>query len=238
MKKNLLALAIACTSFCFAQESNSKQKYLSGNFDLGLNFTKNTEETFQLNNIFDLSYKLKNHTLTLNNNIAFISKTGQEELLNKGKQDLKYELTSKNLNIRLLIQNLYDIDKKIKNRYTTGIGLSYSLFGKKSVNMGITIQREKENVLGGGNKSQNRLNSNILFSKKIKESIAVTLKNSYQPNLDGFGDFRWISNLSVRLNLSAQFLLSINTNFNYDSEPEIGIPETDYQLINSISYSF
>lgn len=238
MKKNLLLLFLTCTSFCLAQESSSKQKYWSGNFDLGLNFTKNTEEIFQLNNIFDLNYKLNNHTLTLTNNIAFISKTGQEELLNKGKQDLKYELTSKNLNIRLLIQNLYDIDKKIKNRYTTGVGVSYNLFDKKSINIGITIQREKENVLGRDTKLQNRLNSNILFTKKIKESIAVTLKNSYQPNLDGLGDFRWISNLSIRLNLSTQFLLSINTNFNYDSEPEIGIPETDYQLINSISYSF
>ena len=238
MKKNLLVLSIVCTSFCFAQESNSKQKYLSGNFDLGLNFTKNTEETFQLNNIFYLNYKVKNHTLTLNNNIAFISKTGQEELLNKGKQDLKYELTSKNLNIRFLIQNLYDIDKKIKNRYTTGVGVSYSVFDNKSVNIGITIQREKENVLAGDDKLQNRLNSNILFNRKIKKSMQITLKNSYQPNLDGFGDFRWISNLSVRMHLSTQFLLSINTNFNYDSEPEIGIPETDYQLINSISYSF
>ena len=219
MKKNLLLLFLTSTSFCLAQESSSKQKYWSGNFDLGLNVTKNTEAIFQLNNIFDLNYKLNNHTLTLNNNIAFISKTGQEELLNKGKQDLKYELTSKNLNIRLLIQNLYDIDKK-------------------SINIGITIQREKENVLGRDTKLQNRLNSNILFTKKIKESIAVTLKNSYQPNLDGLGDFRWISNLSIRLNLSTQFLLSINTNFNYDSEPELGIPESDYQLINSISYSF
>tara|TARA_B110000459_G_scaffold104401_1_gene115922 strand:- start:402 stop:1118 length:717 start_codon:yes stop_codon:yes gene_type:complete len=238
MKRNLLVLFLLYNAFCYAQESNSKQKYWSGNFDLGLNFTKNTEETFQLNNIFYLNYKVKNHTLTLNNNIAFISKTGQEELLNKGKQDLKYELTSKNLNIRFLIQNLYDIDKKIKNRYTTGAGVSYSVFDKKSVNIGITIQREKENVLGGDDKLQNRLNSNILFNRKIKKSIQITLKNSYQPNLDGFGDFRWISNLSVRMHLSTQFLLSINTNFNYDSQPEIGIPETDYQLINSISYSF
>jgi len=238
MKKGLLLLSVLYTTLCFSQESKSKEKFWSGNFDLGLNFTKNTEETFQFNNIFKLNYKLRNHILTLNNNIAFVSKTGQKELLNKGKQDLKYEVTSKNLNIRFLFQNLYDIDKKIKNRYTSGVGVSYNLFDKKSVNIGITIQREKENVLGRDDKLQNRLNSNILITKKIKKSIQFTFKNSYQPNLDGFGDFRWISNLSVRMSLSTQFLLSINTNFNYDSEPEIGIPETDYQLINSISYSF
>jgi len=238
MKKNLLLLALIYTTLCFAQENKAKQKYWSGNFDLGLNFTKNTEETFQLNNIFKLHYKLKNHTLSLNNNIAFISKTGQEELLNKGEQDLKYELTSKNFNIGFSFQNLYDISRKIKNRYTTGIGLSYSLFEKKNINLGLTIQREKENILGGDDKLQNRLNSNILFTKKIKDSVEITLKNSYQPNLEGFGDFRWISNLSLRVNLSAKFLLSINTSYNYDSTPEIGIPEADYQFINSISYSF
>ncbi len=132
-------------------------------------------------------------------------------------------------------------DKKILINFSntlSKLGFEYNLFDKKSINIGITIQREKENVLGRDTKLQNRLNSNILFTKKIKESIAVTLKNSYQPNLDGLGDFRWISNLSIRLNLSTQFLLSINTNFNYDSEPELGVPESDYQLINSISYSF
>ena len=238
MKKNLLVLSLLYTSFCPAQDSNSKQKYLSGNFDLGLNFTKNTEEIFQLNNIFYLNYKVKNHTLTLNNNIAFISKTGQEELLNKGTQDLKYELISKNLNIGFSFQHLYDISRKIKNRYTTGIGVSYSLLEKKNVNLGLTVQREKESIFEGDDKLQNRLNLNILFTKKIKESIEITLKNSYQPNLEGFGDFRWVSNLSLRVNLSANFLLSINTTYNYDSTPEIEIPETDYQLINSISYSF
>ena len=225
------------STFTFAL-SPDKTDGFSGNFDLGLNFTKNVEQTFQFNNIFNLDYKAKKHTLSLNNSIAFISKTGQEELLNKGTQDLKYELISKNLNIGFSFQHLYDISRKIKNRYTTGIGVSYSLLVKKNVNLGFTVQREKESIFEGDDKLQNRLNLNILFTKKIKESIEITLKNSYQPNLEGFGDFRWVSNLSLRVNLSANFLLSINTTYNYDSTPEIEIPETDYQLINSISYSF
>lgn len=238
MKSNLLILSVICSTLCFAQENKSKQKYWSGNFDLGLNFTKSTEETFQFNNIFNLKYRIKNHELSLNNNIAFISKTGQKELLNKGQQDLKYKLSSENLNIVFSFQNLYDISRKIKNRYTSGVGLSYSLLDKKNINFGLTIQREKENIIEGDDKLQNRLNSNILFIKKIKDSIEITFKNSYQPNLDGFSDFRWISDLALRLNLSSQFLLSMNTSFNYNSIPEIGIPKTDYQLINSISYSF
>ena len=54
MKKGLLLLSVLYTALCFSQESKSKEKFWSGNFDLGLNFTKNTEETFQFNNIFSL----------------------------------------------------------------------------------------------------------------------------------------------------------------------------------------
>ena len=237
MKELLVILFISYATFSSSQESEIEKNW-SGNFDLGLNLTKNIEQTFQLNNIFNLNYKTQHHTVSINNNIAFISKTGQEELLNKGTQDLKYELVSKKLNIGISFQNLYDLSRNIKNRYTTGIGVSYSFLKKKNIKLGLMAQREKENVLEGNSKLQNRLNSNILFSKKIKESIQITLRNSYQPNIEYFGDFRWLSNISLRVNLSTKFLLSINTTYNYDSNPEIGIPEADYQLINSISYSF
>ena len=238
MRRGLLLLAIMYTTISFSQESQPKEKLWSGNFDLGLNLTKNIEKTFQLNNIFQLNYKREKYAISINNNTSFISKTGQEELLNKGTQDLSYARTSKNLNIGLSFQHLYDISRKIKNRYTTGLGVSYNLLKKKNINIGIIIQREKENILEGDDKLQNRLNSNILITKKIKESITVTLNNSYQPNIEELGDFRWVSNLSLRVNLSSKFLLSVNTTYNYDSTPEIGIPETDYQLINSLSYSF
>ena len=74
MKKNLLLLFLTCTSFCLAQESSSKQKYWSGNFDLGLNVTKNTEAIFQLNNIFDLNYKLIDTLLVLECSIIYLIK--------------------------------------------------------------------------------------------------------------------------------------------------------------------
>ena len=237
MKELLVILFISYATFSSSQEPEIERNW-SGNFDLGVNFTKNIEQTFQLNNIFNLNYKTQHHTVSLNNNIAFISKTGQEKLLNKGTQDLKYELISNSLNLGISFQHLYDIGRKIKSRYTTGIGVSYNLFTKKNITLGLTAQREKENILEGDNKLQNRLNSNILFAKKFNDPIDIILNNSYQPNIENFGDFRWITNLSVRINLSTKFLLSINTTYNYDSNPEIGIPESDYQLINSISYSF
>ena len=62
--------------------------------------------------------------------------------------------------------------------------------------------------------------------------------NHYQPSIEEIGDFRLKSMLTLRVVINHYFLLSINNTFNYDSFPAEGIPETDYQLINSISYTF
>jgi hypothetical protein len=69
----------------------------NGNFDLGLNFTKNIESTLQFNNIFLLNYNKNASHFSIKNNIAFISKTGENELLNKGTQDFKYAFSKKKI---------------------------------------------------------------------------------------------------------------------------------------------
>ena len=76
----------------------------SGNFDLGLNFTKNMESTFQFNNMFLVKYKIGKSNFSLGNNISFISKTGEDELLNKGTQDFKYALNAKKLDANITLQ--------------------------------------------------------------------------------------------------------------------------------------
>ena len=90
----------------------------------------------------------------------------------------------------------------------------------------------------GEEKLQNRMSGNFDLLFKLNKHVSLTTSNLYQPNIEAVGDFRWQTNLSLRINLNSHFLLSINSTFNYDSFPEEGIPETDYQLINSISYTF
>ena len=85
---------------------------------------------------------------------------------------------------------------------------------------------------------QNRISSNFDLMIKLNKNVTVSTTNQYQPNIEKTGDFRWKTNITFRINLSPHFLLSINSTFNYDSIPAEGIPETDYQLINSISYNF
>jgi hypothetical protein len=90
----------------------------------------------------------------------------------------------------------------------------------------------------GENILQTRLSSNFDLIIRINKIVTISTNNHYQPNIEKTGDFRFKSNIAFRVNLSSYFLLYINSTFNYDSMPSEGITESDYQLINSISYNF
>ena len=126
IKKTIFFFLVFKSILLYSSNPLSKD-HLTGNFDLGLNFTKNTESTFQFNNISLLKYQKEKSSISLGNNIAFISKTGESELLNKGMQDLRYALNLKKIDINFTLNHVYDISRSIKHRYGTGLGLTYNL---------------------------------------------------------------------------------------------------------------
>ena len=223
----------------FSQEIENKNPF-SGKFDLGLSYTKNTEEIFQFNNVFELKYETKKQVLLLNNKISFINKRSEENLLNKGNQDVQYSFKTNHVNSNISIHHLYDISRSIKRRWSTGIGFSTNLLKKdeNSVTVGITGLKEFEITTTNEEKLTNRLESACNFSFQINKNVKLEGFTKFQPNIDQFSDYRLNNYLSIRINLNSQFLLNINNIFNFDNMPEQGIPNTDYQIINSISYTF
>ena len=240
MLKKTLTLLLTTHSLILLASTPVTKDGISGNFDLGLNFTKNTATTLQFNNVFLVKYKKGKSNFSLGNNIAFISKTGEKELLNKGTQDFKYALDAENFDANITLQHLYDISRSIKNRYTSGIGISYNIKDEdnREISLGLSALREKEFPLEGEYKLQNRMSSNFDLTIKLNKNITLSAANHYQPNIETVGDFRWKTSLDLRVHLSNIFLLIMTTSYNYDSMPAEGIPESDYQLINSISYTF
>jgi len=220
--------------------STEKTDGFSGNFDLGLNYTQNIDNILQFNNMFFANYKHKKSLVSLNNNISFISQAGGEEMLNKGVQDLKYCFNTNQFGADLTLQHLYDISRSIKRRWTTGVGVSYAIIKAdiEKTRFGISSLREIETSLEGGLDKNTRLSGSIDFTIKLLNNVELISKNHYQPNIENISDFRLKTNLSLRIALNSYFLFSLNNTLNYDSFPEKGIPETDYQLINSISYTF
>ena len=239
IKKTILILISTLPIYIYASEPLPKDG-ISGNFDLGLSFTKNSETTFQFNNLFLIKYQIRKSSFMLASNIAFINKSGEEKILNKGVQDFKYALNSRNLDLNFTINHMYDISRSIKNRYSSGLGVSYNHINEedKKIGIGLSALREKENLLSGETKLQNRLSGDFDFMIKTGQNIIISSKSKYQPNIEEAGDFRWNTNLSLRISINSHFLLIINNTFNYDSMPEEGISRSDYQLINSISYTF
>ena len=237
MLKVIVLLFISTFTYAL---SNDKTDGVSGNFDLGLNFTQNIDNILQFNNVFLTNYKHKKSEISLNNNISFISQTGKEEMLNKGVQDLKYSFNTNNLGADLTLQHLYDISRSIKRRWTTGIGISYAVIKSdvERARLGVSFLKERETPMEGEQEMNTRMSGSIDFTIKLLDNLELISKNHYQPNIEDIGDFRWKTNFSIRITLNSHFLFTLNNTLNYDSFPKIDIPEIDYQLINSLSYTF
>ncbi len=237
MLRIIVLLFISTFTYALSPE---KTDGFSGNFDLGLNYTQNIDNILQFNNVFLSNYKHKKSAVSLNNNISFISQTGKEEMLNKGVQDLKYSFNTNELGADLTLQHLYDISRSIKRRWTTGIGISYAVIKSdiEKARFGISTLREIETSLEETQEINTRMSGSIDFTIKLLDNVELISKNHYQPNIENIGDFRWKTNFSLRIALNSHFLFSLNNTFNYDSFPKLDIPEMDYQLINSLSYTF
>ena len=225
---------LSFSSFC-----QEKEGIWIGDFDLGLNLTKNTQNTFQFHNIFLIEYKTEEYRIIARNNISFINKNGDNDLLNKGNQNIKYEFITNRFNLGINSEHYYDISRNIEHRYSTGLGISFNFSKMESqrFNFGFSFQREKELLIDAISTLENRLSTNFDFVRQINKNIELTTTNKYLPNVKRLGDFRWNTSLSLRLKISTNFALNINFLYNYDSNPSEDIKESDYQLINSFSYS-
>ena len=237
MLRIIVLLFISTFTYALSPE---KTDGFSGNFDLGLNYTHNINNILQFNNVFFANYKHRKSVVSLNNNISFVSQTGKEEMLNKGEQDLKYSFNNNELGADLTLQHLYDISRSIKRRWTTGIGISYAVIKSdvEKARLGVSFLRERETPMEGEQEMNTRMSGGIDFTIKILDNVELISKNNYQPNIENIGDFRWKTNLSLRITINSHFLFSLNNTLNYDSYPKLDIPEIDYQLINSLSYTF
>ena len=119
------------------------------------------------------NYKHKKSAISLNNNISFISKTGQEEVLNKGVQDLKYSLNTNILSADLTLQHLYDISRSIKRRLTAGIGISYAVLisDVEKVRLGISYLRERGTQMEGEKEMNSRMSGGVDFTIKLLDNV-------------------------------------------------------------------
>ena len=234
-----IIILLFISTFIFASLPEKKDNF-SGNFDFGLNYTQNVDDILQFNNVFLANYKHKKSALSLNNNISLISQKGGNKMLNKGVQDLKYTFNTNKLGADFTLQHLYDISRAIQRRWTTGIGISYAVIKSdvEKARFGVSFLRERETPIEGEQEMNTRMSGNIDFTIQLLDNLELTGKNYYQPNIKNIGDFRWKTNFSLRITINSHFLFSLNNTFNYDSFPKLNIPEMDYQLINSISYTF
>ena len=216
-----------------------KEKKIKGNFDIGMNINKGTQNIFQLNNVFHLSYKNKQSLYSIKNNISIINTSNDDDVLNKGVQTFIYSLKGKKINGNINIEHFYDKSRFIKQRLTFSAGIFKDVLNKKNkLSFGASLLKEKSTYISLENELKNRLSTTADALFKINKYLEFKLLNQYQPNLDLLGDFRWRTDFSLKFIINSRIILKISNIYNYTSYPQKQIPEADYQMINSLSYTF
>ena len=232
MKQLLFCLLIPLFSL-----SQEKKEYpFKGDFNLGLSYYQNVETTLMLINNGSLRYKVGEYEIKFTNELALLSKLGEEGSVNNGEQKLKWNLKPKNLDIFISSAHLYDIKQSIKKRFTNEVGINFIL--KKNFEAGAALLNEDETNLENIQKNINRLSGKLNYTINIGKKIKINSKNDYRPNIKKFGDFAFDTELDFIIEVNKYWEITMNNKLKYTSYPATGIPEINYVGINKITYNF
>lgn len=218
------------------------EKPWSGQFDAGLNITKNTQQIIEFDNSFDIQYQKGKSKILLLNNINFISSNG-EELLNRGYQHVRYQYTLKEdfLAPEVFSQAQYNHVQKIQLRALLGGGPRFTFFNSDTFNLhvGPLVMYEYEEITDRETINRDwRLSNYISFSLKLSKLLRLTSTTYYQPALSDMLDFRVSHESLLNVSISENFSIKFIYQLLYDTQPPPGIPVNTYTFTNGLSYKF
>ncbi len=78
----------------------------------------------------------------------------------------------------------------------------------------------------------------LSFSLYPLENLSIVSTTYYQPLIKQLSDFRVSNETSLALKIFDNLAFKTSFTFNFDTEPIVGIPETQYELTNGIIYTF
>lgn len=216
----------------------------TGSIGLNISFIKNTNDIFWISNNAHIQYNDKTNYWLLYNNLSFQKLEGNS-FVNRGTQHLRYNRKiSEKTKIEAFVQTQYDAISEIDFRGLVGVGPRFKLSKNDSIYrmyLGTLIMYEHEKTSDPmGKIIHNDLRGSSYFSLSFypTESIEIISTTYYQPKLKSFKDFRLSSGTSIMFKIVKKLSFTANFNYSYDAFPVEGIPKTQYELTNGLSYEF
>ncbi|WP_179345464.1 DUF481 domain-containing protein [Winogradskyella ursingii] len=214
----------------------------SGSASLDIGLIKNTNAIFRITNRVRLQYNTDNNLYLFINDIN-LQKIEANSFVNRGIQHLRYnrKLTER-LKLEVFAQSQYDAVSDIKFRGLLGIGPRLKLFKNKNYRYywGTLVMYEYEEASDNSISILRDFRGSTYFSFSMYplENISIVSTTYYQPLLKKFSDFRISNETSVAFRLFKNLAFKTSFTYYFDTNPIIGIPNTQYELTNGIVYSF
>jgi len=212
----------------------------AGKIGLDFSMIKNTKSLMIIGNTTHVQYKTnRNLFLLLGKYNLLVS--DNDNLIDKSILHFRYNYYFKPRIIgEFFIQGQHNAVSKIDFRGLWGTGMRFKLSNNEKFHyyLGTTMMYEKEKTTQGIITELWRWSNYFSFTWLPLKTMRFTSTTYYQPAWSDFGDYRIASQNVFTFLLSKHLNFKTSFNYNFDSLPVDGVPETQYNLTSGIVYIF
>lgn len=223
------------------KRTDKKDDGWTGNLDLGLNYTKNTNEIWQLISRADIHYHREKHTVLMLSDLQLIS-VNRDNIQNRGYQHVRYNYQIRPYLIpEMFVQAQYNQLWLIDLRLLMGAGPRFRLVQTDSTQLyaGTLLMYEYENIADGVEFNRDvRLSAYLSGNFDFNKNFGLSHITYYQPRIDYWSDFRISSETDFRFTITSRLSFKTGLTLNYDSRPPEGLINTFITWKNALSFNF
>jgi putative salt-induced outer membrane protein YdiY len=223
------------------KRSDKKEDGWTGNLDLGLNYTKNTNEIWQLISRADIHYNREKHTVLMLSDLQLMS-VNRDNIQNRGYQHFRYNYQIRPYLIpEAFVQAQYNQLWLIDLRLLMGAGPRFRLVHSDSTQLyaGALVMYEYENISNGIEKNRDvRLSAYVSGNFDFNANFGLSHITYFQPKIDDWADFRISSETDFRFSITSRLAFKTGLSLNYDSRPPEGLIKTFIGWKNTLSFNF
>ncbi len=214
----------------------------SGSASLDIGLIKNTQSIFKITNNLRLQYNTDKNLYLFINDLK-LEQIEDNSFVNKGIQHIRYNRKiTERLKLEIFAQSQYDAISDIKFRGLVGTGPRFKLSKNDNYRfyLGTLLMFEHEESSVQNIEILRDFRGSVYFSCSLYplENISLVSTTYYQPLLKQFSDFRISNQTSIGIKVLKNLLFKTSFTYNFDTDPIIGIPKTQYELTNGIVYTF
>ncbi|MBU2922373.1 DUF481 domain-containing protein [Winogradskyella psychrotolerans] len=245
----LLVILVFSLNLTYAQIVNveslrriSDTSKWSGSASLDIGLIKNTQSIFKITNNLRLQYNTRKNLYLFINDLK-LEQIEDNSFVNKGIQHIRYNRKiTERLKLEIFAQSQYDAISDIKFRGLLGLGPRFKLSKSKDYRfyLGTLLMFEHEEASDKTIDILRDFRGSTYFSFSLYpvDNISLVSTTYYQPLLKKFSDYRISNQTSLGIKVLKNLLFKTAFTYNFDANPIIGIPKTQYELTNGIVYTF